>query len=181
MEFHQTNNNAGDVVNTREHAIGSTCFVGRARAGKDTACEFFASITGLTNAGTVSKYIAPYVAKIDGVPVEDAYARRGESMETRSRWRKIGDDLRANDPAFLVREMMKHGEVGGGIRGRAEIQAARKGNLADLFVWVESNRAWADATCEFGPEECDLIIQNNGTIEEFQERLSRLARFAGFV
>lgn len=155
-------------------------FCGRARAGKDTACELFAAFARVNNAGTVSKYLAPHVARRLGLSVEEAYARRGESMETRAFWRAVGDELRATDPARLVREMMGYGQVGGGLRGTVEIRAARREGLADLFVWIDSPRALADATCEFGPEECDVIIRNDGTIEEFGAKIERLARFAGY-
>lgn len=153
-------------------------FCGRARAGKDTACELWSIVTGCRNAGTVSKYIAPHAAARLGLPVEEAYAKRGESMETRRFWRKVGDELMATDPALLSREMMQHGEVGGGLRRIVEIRAARAEGVADLFVWVDSVRALADTTCEFGPEECDITIRNDGTLEEFGKKIKCLARFA---
>jgi len=46
-------------------------FVGHGRCGKDTACEYLASITRLRNAGTTSKYLAKYVAKELGVSDQD--------------------------------------------------------------------------------------------------------------
>lgn len=159
-------------------------FCGKARAGKDTACAMLAEITGLRNAGTVSKYIAPHMAQELGISVEEAHVmrERGDmSPEMRAKWRAKGDKLRVHDPALLVREMMANGEIGGGVRGRAEIQAARKEGLADLFVWVASWRAMADTTCEFGEEECDVVIKNDDSLDEFRERLRRLAVFAGMV
>lgn len=59
--------------------------------------------------------------------------------------------------------------------------AARSNWLVDLIVWVENVRVPVDHTVRFGPEHCDLVIQNNGTVDEYYERLRRLASFAGLV
>lgn len=152
-------------------------FVGHGRAGKDTACERFAAATGLRNAGTVSLYLTPHVARRLGVPEEQAYAERHAN---RAFWRAVGDELRAADPSILVREMFGHGDVGGGVRGLSEIRAVRREGLADLVVWVGNCRVPADPTLEFSADECDVTMPNHGTLAEFHARIDRLAAFSGF-
>ena len=156
-------------------------FVGHGRAGKDTACEHFAEITGLRNAGTTSKYLCAYVAAKLGLSVEDAYARRHESDEMRTVWYHSGNELRANGPTTLVRMALEHGEITGGVRDLAEIIAVREEGLVDLVVWVDNNRVKPDPTVTFSRKDCDVVVENHWTIEEFHGRLRRLAGFAGLL
>ena len=156
-------------------------FVGMGRAGKDTACEYLSEITLLRNAGTTSKYLCKYVADKLGLSEEEAYARRHKSNEMRTVWYNLGNELRANDPAVLLKEALKHGEITGGVRDHAEIVAARKEGLVDLIIWVANNRVPKDPTVKFGPEDCDIIIENHWGLEDFHARLLRFARFAGLA
>lgn len=154
-------------------------FVGMGRAGKDSACEHLASITMLRNAGTTSKYLAEYVAAKQGLPVEIAYARRHESNEMRTFWFNAANELREQGPSTLIRQALKNGEITGGIRDYAEIISAKQENLIDIIVWIQNDRVPVDPTVKFSSRECDLIIENNWSLEEFHERIERLARFAG--
>ena len=151
---------------------------GMGRAGKDTVCDFLSRITLLRNAGTTSKYLCKEVALRLGLSEEEAYARRHESDEMRMQWYNIGNEVRSKGPTTLIRQALEHGEITGGIRDLEEILACRRENLVDLIIWVENNRVPTDPTVKFTSRECDIIIENNGTLEEFHEKLGRLARFA---
>ncbi len=154
------------------------CFVGEGRAGKDTACEYLAQITTLRNAGTTSKYLAKYVALKLGVDKDTAYARRHESNEMRTLWYNIGNEVRVAGPTTLLREALQCGEITGGIRDLEEIRTARAERIVDLIVWIENKRVSKDPTVMFTSAEADIVIENNGTLEEFYERLRRFANFA---
>lgn len=153
-------------------------FLGRGRSGKDEACEYLSKITLLRNAGTTSKYLCSHVAKKLGVSVEEAYSRRHESDDMRILWYNTGNEIRANDPTVLLKEALQHGELTGGLRDRAEVVAARKAGLVDLIVWIERKQAPHDPTMKFDSSDCDIVIENHGTLQEYQERLWRLAKFA---
>lgn len=156
-------------------------FVGHGRAGKDTACDFLAKITSLRNAGTTSKYLTKYVAKKLGISEEEAYQRRHESDEMRMLWYHTGNEVRELGPTTLAREAFLHGEITGGIRDLIEIQACRKEKIVDLIIWVENNRVKKDPTVMFTSAEADIVIENHGTIEEFEEKIQRLANFANLT
>ncbi len=152
--------------------------VGHGRSGKDTALEYLAFVTNLTNAGTTSKYLAKYVAVELGIPGAEAYANRHESAEMRERWKRIGDKIRKDDPALLIKEALKFGDITGGVRDILEIQAARAENLVDLIIWVQNDRVPKDTTVTFTERDCDIIIPNNWSLQEFHDRLWRFANFA---
>lgn len=150
--------------------------VGHGRAGKDTACEYLASITTLRFAGSTSRYLARHVAARLGVPEGEAYRTRHRD---RNLWHRVGNEVRRQDPALLVRESPAHADIVGGVRDLEEIAACRQENLVDLIVWVANERAPRDSTVTFGERDCDIAIPNHWTLEEFRRRLLVLARFAG--
>lgn len=153
-------------------------FVGEGRAGKDTACEYLAQITTLRNAGTTSKYLAKYVAEELGWSMEEAYARRHESDEMRMIWYNRGNKVREKGPTTLAREALLYGEITGGVRDLDEILAIRAEGMVDLIVWIENKRVPKDPTVKFTSAEADIVIENNGSLEEFYEKLRRFADFA---
>jgi len=152
--------------------------VGYGRAGKDEGLSYLAALTRLRNAGCTSVYLAKYVARELGISESEAYKTR---HQRRDEWYRIGNQLRENDPGILLREALANGPLTGGVRDLEEIIEARRCNLVDLIVWVENVRAPTDTTVKFGPEHCDVIIQNNGTLDEYQDKLRRLVAFAGLV
>ncbi len=152
--------------------------VGYGRAGKDAGLEALSAMTGLKNAGTTSLYLAKYVAAELGITETEAYKARHQHRET---WFRIGQELRKNDPGILLREALLKGDLCGGVRDLEEIVFARENRVVDLIVWVQNVRTGIDKTVKFGPEHCDVIVQNNGTLDEYHEKLRRLAAFAGLV
>lgn len=152
--------------------------VGYGRAGKDEGLNYLAALTRLRNAGCTSVYLAKYVARELGISESEAYQTR---HQRRDEWYRIGNELRANDPGILLREALANGPLTGGVRDLEEIVEARRCNLVDLIVWVENVLVPTDNTVKFGPEHCDVIVQNNGTLDEYQDKLRRLVAFAGLV
>jgi hypothetical protein len=150
--------------------------VGHSRAGKDTACGYLAEVTGLRFAGSTSRYLARYVAARLGVPEPEAYRTRHRD---RNLWNRVGNELRRRDPGLLVRESLAHAEIVAGARAREEITACRREGLVDLIVWVANDRVPRDSTVKFDEADCDAVVANHGSLEEFRERLLQLAREAG--
>lgn len=152
--------------------------VGHGRCGKDTAGEYLARISNLKFAGTTSKYLAPYVAAVMGVSVEEAYRDRHRN---RDQWYRIGNELREKDPGILIRESLEHGDIVGGIRDIEEVDAAHRGGMADLVIWIENIWVPNDPTLMFTERQCDIVIPNNWGIEQFEARLRRFAACMGIL
>jgi hypothetical protein len=157
-------------------ALKRILVVGPSRAGKDTACAYLAQVTRLRFAGTTSVYLARHVAARLGVPEQEAYRTRHRD---RNLWHRVGNEIRRRDPGLLVRESLAHAEIAGGVRGLEEIAACRREGLVDLIVWVANDRVGRDSTVTFGERDCDVVVPNHWGLEEFHNRLIRLARFAG--
>ena len=160
-----------------EQRLPRIAICGHGRSGKDTAAHYLASITPLRLGKTTSEIIAPYAAAKLGQPVAVAFADRHNH---RVFWFEVGNELRATDPAFLVRECLKDGEIVVGMRNRSEVLTVGQERLVDLIVWIERDVP-TDPTQEYGPELCDVVIPNNGTLEELHRRLGALARWANLL
>lgn len=153
-------------------------FCGPGRSGKDACSTYFARITGLRFAGSMSQYLAPFVAAELGIPTEEAFARRHESDAMRMTWYLTGNKLRDADPAKLIRETLHSGEICNGIRDPRELDAGLAEGLIDLLVWVERDVP-PDPTQKYGADRCHIVLDNNGTHRQRELRLDALARFAG--
>lgn len=153
-------------------------FVGHGRCGKDVACETLAAATGWVNAGTTSKYLAEYVATAlhRSHEVETVYAERHDNRDL---WRRLGDEMRQTDQALLVRKAFAAGDISGGCRGLPEIREVQRVGLADVVIWVHRPGNPIDPTMEFGPEEADIILLNEGSLEKYKKRVQRLGRILG--
>ena len=150
--------------------------VGPGRSGKDEIANWLHANTSLCYLGySTSRVICPHAARQLGISEDEAFARRHED---RALWRRIGDELRAHDPAHLAREVLKHQDVCVGIRARCEIEAAQRERLVDLTLWVARDVP-NDETLEYGSEVADLIIENRQSLSHLHARLSRLARALG--
>lgn len=158
--------------------MATVMFVGHGRAGKDTASEMFAKITGLRFAGSLSRQLAVHMAGVLGLSVEEAYARRHED---RMKWYEEGNKLREKGPTTLIRSALRHGDITNGARDRAEVIAAREEGLVDLIVWIENPRVPTDPTLKFGPDDCDIAILNTGGLDQLYRNLERLAAFANLI
>lgn len=148
---------------------------GPGRCGKDTAAEWLHENTRLNYVMSTSEVIAPVAAERLGLTVEAAFARRHED---RALWCRLGKEMRASDPAFLVRTVLDKGsDIVVGVRDRQEIVTASLEGLVDLVVWID-RRVPFDPTLEYGPELCDIRITNDDSLDEFHGKLAALARFA---
>jgi len=156
-------------------ALPTIALCGPGRSGKDECAQWLAANTPLRFGRSTSQVIAPHVAERLGVSVPEAFARRHEDRQL---WFSVGNELRLHDPTFLVRECLRDGEIVVGMRNRDEVIAARSRRLIDLFVWITRDVP-RDPTQAYGPELCDIEVENRGTLAELFDRLEALTRFAG--
>lgn len=149
---------------------------GPGECGKDTAANYIARHTKLKRAIGTSEVIAPHMAKLLGRPVDEVYAER---REHRDDWATMGDLLckQHDDPAHLVRESLRTGHIVSGIRRWKEIREVRLHRICDTLIWIERPGCREkDDTIEYGPEQADVVIENNRDVERFYEKLEAFSR-----
>lgn len=150
---------------------------GYGRAGKDTSAEWFRDNTCLQFKGgcswTARQYMANRLSEDLGrlVTVAEVYDRRHED---RMKWYNYMNEYRKDDPARLIRDVLKHSDLVCGVRDRAELLAARDTGLLDLIVWIDRDVP-VDPTVTYSIDDCDIVIRNHGTVPELHRRLEKLA------
>jgi hypothetical protein len=156
--------------------------LGHARHGKDTVAEMLRDRYGLRFSSSsmfcAERVMMPYFAQ-HGVPyatVEECYEDRGNH---RSTWFDRIEDYNSHDRARLAREMLEAGnDMYVGMRSDREFQEAQW--LFDFVVWVDSSgrgvppEAETSMTIRFSPGM--LCIRNDGTLEDLQAAVDRLAK-----
>lgn len=150
-------------------------FVGWGRSGKDTAAEYLSRITTLHYGGSTAWAAKEMVAEVLGVHPQTAWDTRHENRE---QWRQICDDLRAYDQTHLIRLALRTGEIIAGVRAGEELAAAKREKIFSYTVWINRPGTPPDPTVGFTEHDCQIVIDNDGTLEQFHEKLRDFARWA---
>jgi hypothetical protein len=145
-------------------------FMGMGRAGKDTAAEFYCHRMGLAYPGSSSRIILPVIAEMIGVPEEQAWQARHDN---RLFWIDACHAVRHGDYTKLLRMALGSGDVAVGVRGRLELYTAIQEGVIDYNYWIDNPRVPKDPTVEFGPDDCDALLPNYGSLHDFYRRLDR--------
>lgn len=144
--------------------------LGYGRTGKDTVGKWLHEHTPLRYSGSTSNVICAEIAKAKGITEEEAWRTRHED---RIFWYNFCNEFRKDDPALLARTLLQSSDLVIGLRDRLELKACRKEKLFDLAIWLE-RYVTTDPTVTFTAADCDLIVTNNGTLEELYEKLTRI-------
>lgn len=139
---------------------------------------YLAKITGLRYGGSFSWAGLTYMAGVLGLHPMEAWERRHED---RARWKKELDHLRTLDQTYLAKLAVASGDIVAGLRDKIELEACRKEGIFDHIVWIERTGVPHDITVTYGPENCDDVILNNGTLEDYQNSLWNFADRHGLL
>jgi hypothetical protein len=151
--------------------------IGHGRHGKDTVAEFVREKYGLTFESSsmfcAEHVVTPWLEKM-GITYDSLDECYEDRVNHRMDWYEAIRAYNKDDESKLSTAIFASYDMYVGIRSRIEFLAAR--HLSDLSIWVEASERWPDIdpTCKILREDCDIIIDNNGTIEELYLRLTRL-------
>lgn len=157
---------------------------GPGRCGKDTAAEFFRDKTHCrykcSTSFTAAEYVYRYAMERNRLPY---YGNLLECYNDRRNHRRFWADtieiMNKNDSAYLYRLHLKDNDILTGVRKRREIIACYP--LIDLAIWIDKKDCPTDPTQEYGPEMCDITVDNNSTIEDLHARLYNLSACFGIL
>jgi len=147
---------------------------GRGQAGKSTTSKMISELTGFKYMQSTSQALAETIfEKSKSGCFGRSFENVQECWEYRSEHRVMWAQLIAeyNKPhgTTLYEDMLQTNDIMDGIRRINELQACRKRNIIDFAIWVEREIAPPDASLNYGPEACDIIINNNGTLNDLHE------------
>jgi|ERR1035437_649053 dephospho-CoA kinase len=156
-------------------------FLGHKRHGKDTMAEILNQNFGL-------KYISSSQAAADifiynELKVKYSYKSPEECFEDRvnhrAEWYELICWYNKEDKAKLAKQILTNSQCYVGMRDREEITECIKQELFDLIIWVDaSERLPLESPDSFNIDKscADIIIDNNGTFDEFKTRVARVGK-----
>lgn len=153
---------------------------GAGECGKDAAGDILKEVSTLRYTAGTSKYAAEIVFDQwgrDRYPdAEECWLDRRNHRQT---WAQIIGEYNKNDPVALYRDCLKHQDILAGLRYKHEMLACKEAGLVDLWIWIDRKGLPHDSTIQYGPFECDITIDNNGTLSDLRDRLVRLSKALG--
>jgi dephospho-CoA kinase len=155
--------------------------IGHGRHGKDTFAEILRDNYGLKFIS--SSQAAADIFIYDELKEEFGYKTSEECYADRSNHRALWYDLICeynwSDRARLAKGILEKADCYVGMRDRGEIEECMKQGLFDLIVWVDaSERLPLEPADSFNIDKscADIIVDNNGTEEQFKVRVMRLGK-----
>lgn len=152
---------------------------GNGECGKDTVAVWLALHTPIRYTASTSAYAAEEVFDLFQLAspgryktVEECYTDR---RNHRVFWADAIDAINERDPAYLYRKCLADQDLLTGVRKRREFEAVRAAGLVDAFIWIE-RKGPPDCTQQYGAQDCDFTIENNGSLEDLYDKLKRLVR-----
>ena len=155
---------------------------GQSRHGKDTACEILQESFDYTFTSS-SRFVAKllfqeFKEKYNYLNIEECFMDRHNHREE---WYDF-ICLYNKDKDKLSKEIFKENDIYCGIRSIEELQALKEAGLANLIIWIDATerlgKTESSSSITISPEDCDVIIRNNGSVIEFKQNLLKF--FNGF-
>lgn len=153
--------------------------LGYGRGGKDTLANCLYEEFGLSH--TSSSMFACKLFIFDVLKgilnyrnIEECYNDR---YNYRALWHELIKAYNSGDKARLARELLDRGyQLYVGMRCHEELEESR--DLFDLVIWVDGveRTGYVEPieSCTVTPDMADIIISNNGTEEEFLDKVRAL-------
>lgn len=149
--------------------------LGYTGSGKTTAAEILAELLNTRSLNTSDQLIEDFAVSIGTTPKFILEHK----PEYREQLFKFGRAKQAIDPLYPQVQQLAVASILTGLRNPNEIEAAREHRLYDMIIWVNRPEIEAGVTDKLNPNHADLIIENNGSIEELREQLKQLLRSRG--
>jgi dephospho-CoA kinase len=155
--------------------------LGSARHGKDSFAEIMNEVYGLKFKS--SSQAAADIFLYDTLKDKYGYETPEECFEDRvnhrAEWKELICDYNKDDRARLAKDILKDSDCYVGMRDRDEINECMCQGLFDIIIWVDaSERLPQEPASSFNIDKtcADIIVENNGTYEEFREKVIRLGK-----
>lgn len=155
--------------------------IGNARHGKDSLAEILNDEFGYTFES--SSQSAANIFLYDLLKDKYGYTTPEECFEDRvnhrQEWYEAICEYNKEDKARLAKGILERSDCYVGMRDRNEIEECMRQGIFDLIVWVDaSDRLPMEDANSFNIDKscADIIIENNGTYEQFKEKVLRFGR-----
>lgn len=152
------------------------------RHGKNSVSKLLFKMTGLRYPKSTSEAAAELVfshlkESHDYKTVKQCWEDRHNH---RSTWAKIIWEHNSPLGITLYADMVRDGcDILDGIRQADELSACVYHGIVDLTVWVDASKRMPpedSSSCTVGPDDCQHVIDNNGTLEQLEDNVARFVK-----
>lgn len=146
---------------------------GHARHGKDTLAEMLGLKYASSSQVALEHVIWPEIGHL--YQTKDACFN--DRSNKRELWHGLITAYNQPDLTKLARIIFSSNDVYVGIRNREEFYAAKSEGLFDISIWVDASGRLPpepESSNKMKPSDCDIIITNNGSHGELQQKVARL-------
>jgi dephospho-CoA kinase len=157
------------------------CILGHGRHGKDSMAEILQENFGLKFKS--SSQAASEIFIYDILKQKYRYNTPEECFEDRvnhrAEWHQLICEYNIDDKSRLAKGILENNDAYVGMRDSREIKECISQGLFDLIIWVDaSKRLPLESKESFNIDinDADIIVDNNGSFEEFKEKIIRLGK-----
>jgi hypothetical protein len=155
--------------------------LGHGRHGKDTIAEILEEQIGLKfmSSSQASADIFIYDELKDKYKYENAVECFNDRSNHREEWYNLICGYNKDNKTRLAEDILKLNDCYVGMRDFEEVEKSMNDGLFDLIVWVDaSDRLPLEGGESFNIDMsiADVVIYNNGTLEDFVEKVHRFGK-----
>ncbi|MEE8597955.1 MAG: hypothetical protein V3S69_00255 [Dehalococcoidales bacterium] len=128
-----------------------------------------------SSAAALVNYLLPTLKTLLGY--ENSVEAFEDRVNHRALWFELIKAINFNDPTTLGRKIFEDKDVYCGIRNITEYAAIRENIPDTLSIWVDASKRCEpedDKSCTVTPDDMDIILDNNGTIDELKAQINDL-------
>ena len=155
--------------------------LGNARHGKDTLAELFNQHFGLTfmSSSQASADFFLYNQLKDKYGYTTSEECFEDRVNHRDEWYQAICDYNKDNRARLAQDILSRSNCYVGMRDKEEFNECVKQKLFDIIIWVDASKRLPlepGTSFNINMSDADVIVENNGTFEEFVEKSKRIGK-----
>lgn len=158
--------------------------IGHGQHGKGTFCKAINEYYGITSLSSSRCALEEFLKHRLAIRHGLYYTSLEEAYIDRVNHRKIWFDEIANynfyDATRLASKVYENSDTYDGMRSRREILACKERGIISLTIWIDASERLPledKSSLEIDRSLADIIIENNGTPEDFDKKIRAIGPF----
>lgn len=141
--------------------------LGYSRVGKSTAAEILAQHLNTKFANTSDEIVEGLARELNISPDEI----RKKKEQYRMQLFQYGRRMQEADAFWPQNVQLEYADILTGLRSPDEVKAAREHGVYDVIIWIDRPGYYKSETDKLTADCADVVIYNDGTIEDLRDKL----------